>query len=78
MIQIFLGALAGQGADKGVFITTSSFSAGAREFVKKQLNHKIVLIDGDELMNLMLEYNLGVSVQSVYELKKIDYDFFND
>ena len=77
-IQKFLGALAGQGADKGVFITTSSFSAGAREFVKKQLNHKIVLIDGDELMNLMLEYNLGVSVQSVYELKKIDYDFFND
>lgn len=77
-IQKFLGALVGQGATKGVFITTAKFSSGAYEYAKKQLNTKIVLIDGDRLTNLMIEYNLGVSVIESYEIKRIDYDFFNE
>ncbi|WP_346766145.1 restriction endonuclease [Megasphaera sp. SW808] len=77
-IQKFLGALVGQGATKGVFITTAKFSSGAYEYAKKQLNTKIVLIDGVRLTNLMIEYNLGVSVIESYEIKRIDYDFFNE
>ena len=77
-IQKFLGALAGQGAEKGIFITTASFSPQARAFADKQLKQKIVLVDGKELMNLMIEYNLGVSVENTYEVKKLDYDFFNE
>ena len=74
-IQKFVGALAGQGATKGVFITTSKFTTGARNY--KALGAKIVLIDGLELCHYMIEYNLGVSVKETYEIKKIDTDFFN-
>lgn len=77
-IQKFVGALAGQGATKGLFITTAKFSEGAREYSEKQHTTKIVLIDGMELAKLMIEYNLGVSIESVYEIKKIDSDFFNE
>ncbi len=59
-VQKFLGALAGQGAVKGLFITTAHFSPEAIAYVNKQLNHKIVLVDGRMLTNLMIEYNLGV------------------
>lgn len=77
-IQKFLGALAGQGATKGLFITTSKFSKEAVEFAQKQLHQKIVLIDGDALMKLMIEYELGVSTTAVYKVRKIDTDFFNE
>lgn len=77
-MQKFLGALAGQGASKGLFITTAHFSKEATQFAEKQLHSKIVLIDGDELTKLMIEYNLGVSVVTTYEVKRIDYDFFNE
>ena len=77
-IQKFVGALAGQGATKGLFITTAKFSDGAREYSQKQHTTKIVLIDGMELAKLMIEYNLGVSVENVYEIKKIDSDFFEE
>lgn len=77
-IQKFVGALAGQGATKGLFITTAKFSDGAREYSQKQHTTKIVLIDGMELAKLMVEYNLGVSVENVYEIKKIDSDFFEE
>lgn len=78
-IQKFLGAMDTFGATKGVFITTSYFSKEALEVSKnKQLLKKIVLIDGNKLAELMIEYNLGVSVTTTYEIKKIDYDFFND
>lgn len=77
-IQKFLGAIAGQGGTKGLFITTSDFTSGARDFVKKQLNQKIVLINGSKLMQYMVKYNVGVSIESTYEIKRIDYDFFND
>lgn len=77
-VQKFLGALAGQGATKGLFITTSYFSSDAVAFANKQLNHKIILVDGDLLTRLMIEYNLGVFTHKTYEVKRIDLDFFSD
>jgi restriction system protein len=74
-IQSFVGALSGQGASKGVFITTSSFSKEARNF-KPSSTIKIVLIDGLELCNYMIDYNIGVSVKNTYEIKRIDSDYF--
>lgn len=75
-IMKFMGALAGQGATKGLFITTTKFSAEAIEYASKQLQHKIVLVDGKKLTELMIKFNLGVSVEDVIEIKKIDTDFF--
>ena len=75
-IQKFVGALAGQGAQKGLFITTGTFTKEARSYVEKQLSTKVVLVDGEKLTKLMIEYNLGVSVETVYTIKKIDTDFF--
>jgi len=77
-IQKFVGALAGQGAKKGVFITTSSFSREAQEYAKNMKDTKIVLLDGEQLTQFMIDYNLGVSIISLYEVKKIDSDFFID
>jgi len=77
-IQKFVGALTGQGATKGAFITTAGFSKEAKEYVSKQHACKIVLIDGHTLAALMIEHNLGVSVESNYLIKKIDVDYFND
>ena len=77
-IQKFLGALAGQGATKGIFITTAQFSKEAKAFANKQLHSKIILVDGQELAALMIEYNLGVSINRVYEVKRIDTDYFNE
>lgn len=77
-IQKFLGALAGQGASKGLFITTARFSSEAIAFAQRHLQQKIVLVDGAELTSLMIEYNLGVSVETIYEVKRMDYDFFNE
>lgn len=77
-IQRFLGALSGQGATKGLFITTAHFSKEAIDFANKHLQQRIVLVDGNQLTNLMVEYDLGVSVEQTYVIKKVDYDFFND
>lgn len=77
-IQKFIGALTEQGASKGVFITTATFSTGAIETSKKASGVKIVLIDGDLLTKLMIENNIGVSLKQSYEIKKIDTDFFNE
>ena len=77
-IQKFLGALAGQGATKGIFITTAHFSKEAIAFAEKQLHQKIVLVDGNQLSELMIEYNLGVSVVETYVVKRVDYEIFND
>ena len=76
-IQKFLGAVAGQGGSKGLFITTSTFTKDAIEFAKKQLQVKLILVDGKQLTKLMMDYNLGVSVYKSYEIKKIDMDYFN-
>ena len=77
-IQKFVGALAGQGANKGLFITTALFTKEAREYAKKQHTTKVVLVDGESLAKLMIEYNLGVSTQAVYQIKRLDSDFFNE
>jgi restriction system protein len=74
-IQKFAGALLGQQAKKGIFITTSSYSSGSKVYVKN-LDSKIILIDGDQLAELMIENNVGVNVSASYEIKKIDSDYF--
>ena len=76
-IQKFVGALAGKGAKKGIFITTSSFTKEANEYVK-HLDSKVILIDGEQLSNLMIDYDIGVSRNAVYEIKKIDTDYFTE
>lgn len=76
-IQKFAGALQGRRARKGVFITTSDFTKEAREYVA-MIDSKIILIDGEELAELMIDYNVGVSVATVYEIKKIDSDYFSE
>lgn len=73
----FVGALAGQGAKKGIFITTSNFTKEALEYTPKN-ETKIVLIDGEQLAQLMIDYNLGCASQQNYELKKIDSDYFDE
>lgn len=79
-IQKFAGALLGQAAAKGVFITTAHFSAEANKYADSisTANSRIVLIDGDQLAQMMIAYNVGVSVHHVYEMKKIDSDYFAD
>ena len=77
VIQQFAGALVGQNATKGVFITTSSYSKDARQYVNG-LHQKIVLIDGQELAKFMIEYNVGVSTKKTYEVKRIDTDYFEE
>jgi restriction system protein len=76
-LQKFVGALAGQGAKKGIFITTSSFTKDAREYMPRN-ETKIVLIDGGQLAQLMIDYNLGCSTQKTYEIKRIDNDYFDE
>jgi restriction system protein len=76
-LQKFVGALTGQGASKGAFITTASFTKEAKEYVSKQHACKVVLIDGKSLAALMVEHDLGVSVENIYLLKRIDTDYFN-
>ena len=76
-IHGFIGALTTRGAKKGVFITTSRFSKDARQCAD-QTGVKIVLIDGEELAQLMIDYNLGVTSEISYEIKRIDNDFFEE
>ena len=74
-IQKFVGALAGQGAKKGIFITTSYFSNDAINYTPKN-DTKIVLIDGKKLGEYVIEYNIGVSPSKLFEIKKLDSDYF--
>lgn len=74
-IRNFIGALSVHKAEKGVFITTSGFNKNAREAASK-VNSNIVLIDGPTLAGLMIDFGLGVSSVSTYEIKRIDSDFF--
>lgn len=76
-IQKFAGALQGQRAKKGVFITTSSFSHSALDYISR-IDSKIVLIDGDMLAQLMIDYNIGVASIATYELKRMDSDYFTE
>ena len=74
-IRNFVGSLVGQKANKGVFITTSGFTKDALEYVKS-ITHKVILIDGEMLTQLMIENNIGVSKVISYDIKKIDSDYF--
>lgn len=74
-IQKFAGALQGQRAAKGVFITTSSYSREALDFANV-IATKMILIDGAQLANLMVDHNVGVTRTGLYELKRIDTDYF--
>ena len=73
----FVGALAGQGAKKGIFITTSYFSKDALDYTPKN-ETKIVLVDGDQLSKYMIDFDLAVSTVSNYQVKKIDLDYFGE
>lgn len=74
-VQGFVGSLVGLGASKGVFVTTSSFSQHALEFVR-HLAQRVILIDGSELADLMIEHNVGVRISRAIEFKRLDEDFF--
>ena len=74
-IQKFAGALQGQKARKGIFITTSGFTREARDYASA-IETRIILVDGERLATLMVEHNIGVSLMGVYEVKKIDLDYF--
>jgi restriction system protein len=76
-IQKFVGALHGKHARKGVFITTSAFTQDARSYVAA-LDSKVVLVDGRELAQLMIDYDLGVSTTGSYAIKRVDTDFFTE
>ena len=76
-IRDFAGALLSKKARKGIFIATSNFPKSAYEYVES-IEHKIILIDGERLTDLMFEFNVGVSGQSNYEVKRIDSDYFDE
>jgi len=76
-VMQFAGALQAQKANKGIFITTSRFTDDARSYVS-QIGSKIVLIDGEQLTSLMIEHDVGVSTVSLYPVKKIDTDYFDE
>jgi restriction system protein len=76
-IQSFVGALDGQRASKGIFITTSTFANTAREYVKT-ISKKVILVDGNELSEYMIDYGLGVSTIQTFEIKRIDSDYFEE
>lgn len=76
-IQKFVGALSGKHATKGVFITTSSFAEPAKNYAST-IGSRIVLIDGQQLAQLMIDYDVGVAKVASYEIKKLDFDYFTD
>jgi len=76
-IQKFVGALHGKRARKGVFLTTGAFSAEAREYVSR-IDPKVVLIAGEQLVELMIDFGLGVTTTATLEVKKVDTDYFTE
>lgn len=73
----YSGALQGQRAKKGVFITTSDFSRDAEEYAR-HIDTRIVLIDGSQLATLMIDYGVGVTAVITYEVKRLDSDYFDE
>ncbi|MED3269599.1 restriction endonuclease [Bacillus thuringiensis] len=78
LVQSFSGALDDMGAKKGVFITTSHFTKGAIDYAERLQSKKIVLIDGETLAKLMIDYDIGVSVKEKFVVKKIDFSYFDE
>ncbi len=76
-LQKFVGSLTGEGASKGVFVTTTDFSKDAYEYVSR-VQHRIRLINGDELAELMASHNVGVRTRATYQVKSVDEDYFNE
>jgi len=76
-VRNFVGSLVGQKANKGVFITASGFTKDALDYVKT-IGHKVILIDGEKLAQLMIDYDVGVSETYSYKIKKIDLDYFEE
>ena len=76
-IRNFVGSLVGKKANKGVFITTSNYTNDALNYVK-EVHHKVILIHGERLVELMMDYNVGVIKDRSYEIKKIDHDYFEE
>jgi len=76
-IRDFIGALQGCKATKGVFLTTAGFTKEATDFVSK-VQSRVVLIDGQKLANLMIDYGIGVSTRMNYEIKQLDTDYFGE
>ncbi len=76
-VRDFIGSLEGHRASKGVFVTTSTFPTSARDFVDR-VSKRVILIDGAELARLMIRHNVGVRIKEVYEIKKIDEDYFSE
>ncbi len=76
-VRDFAGSLLSKKAKKGIFISTSNYPKGAYEFVSS-IEPKIVLIDGKELAELMIQHNVGMATKSIYELKKLDLDYFEE
>jgi restriction system protein len=77
VVQAFAGSLEGHRARKGVMITTSSFSPSAREYVG-MIEKRIILIDGEQLAQLMIDHGVGVSEEESFTIYRVDYDYFND
>lgn len=77
IVQGFAGSLEGQRARKGVLITTSQFSQDAKEYVSR-IEKKIVLIDGEQLAQYMIDFGVGVAEEATYVIKKVDSDYFGD
>lgn len=75
-IRNFIGAMSGD-TNKGVFVTTSQFDKGAEQKAKNA-HHKIILINGNKLVDLMHEFNVGVQVKLTYDIKQLDEDFFEE
>lgn len=76
-LQAFVGSLTGEGATKGVFVTTSDFSREARAYVER-VQHRIVLINGDRLARLMIQHRVGVRGRRTYVISSVDEDYFSD
>jgi len=76
-IQKFVGALHGKKARKGVFLTTGTFSADARDYVS-HVDSRVVLVDGNELAGYMIDHDLGVTPRTTYAIKRVDSDYFVD
>ena len=78
VINEFVGALRLKGLGKGVIITTASFSSNAKASAERSDNPKIVLIDGDQLAQYMIDHDVGVSITKTYEIKRVDSDYFDE
>ena len=74
-LRDFVGALDGEGVQKGIFITTSDFNPAARDFAERS-SKRIILINGQQLAQLMIEHNVGVSTVETHEIKRVDSDYF--